>query len=201
MFDLPENLVLEDERVLLRKLRPTDLENLLPFAIFEPEIWQFSLLSAAGEDGMRQYLEEAEQTYRSGSAFPFIVFDKKAKQFAGSTRYYDIQPLQQSLQLGYTWYGKNFRGTGLNLHCKYLLLSYAFEKLFCERVEFRADAKNSRSVAAMKKIGCIEEGILRNHLNKAGGGRRDSIILSILKEEWISGVKEKLERDQGRGQG
>jgi N-acetyltransferase len=62
-----------------------------------------------------------------------------------------------------------------------------------ERVEFRADANNARSVAAMKAIGCVEEGILRNHMPTASGGRRDSIILSILKAEWLGGVKSQLE--------
>ena len=58
------------------------------------------------------------------------------------------------MQLGYTWYGKEFQGTGLNKHCKYLLLEFAFEKMQVERVEFRADANNEKSIAAMKSIGC-----------------------------------------------
>jgi N-acetyltransferase len=93
-------------------------------------------------------------------------------------------------QLGYTWYGKEFQRTGLNRHCKLLLLSFAFEEWGLERVEFRAHTKNAHRIAAMKAIGCTEEGILRNHISAASGERRDSIVLCILKTEWVNGVKE-----------
>jgi len=93
--------------------------------------------------------------------------------------------------MGYTWYGKDFQGTGLNSHCKLLLLAYAFETLELERVEFRADANNARSIRAMKSLGCKEEGILRSNC-ASPTGRRDSIVLSILKNEWTSGIKDKL---------
>ncbi|MFY8004207.1 MAG: GNAT family N-acetyltransferase, partial [Chitinophagaceae bacterium] len=84
---------------------------------------------------------------------------------------------------------KKFQGTGINVHCKYLLLQFAFEKMQMERVEFRADANNSRSIAAMKKIGCKVEGVLRSHMPTLQTKRRDSIVLSILRKEWYSEVK------------
>jgi len=125
--------------------------------------------------------------------YPFIVFDKTKKAYAGSTRFYDINLSFKTIQLGYTWYGRKFHGTGLNKHCKYLLLQFAFEKLGLERVEFRADARNERSIAAMKSIGCKVDGILRSNMPTAEGDvRRDSIVLSILKDEWFDEVKEKL---------
>ena len=86
------------------------------------------------------------------------------------------------------------KGSWVNLHCKYLLLQFAFEQLVMERVEFRADNDNKRSIAAMQKIGCTIEGVLRNHLPKPKGGRRDSIVLSILKTEWLDAVKNNLAR-------
>jgi len=73
-----------------------------------------------------------------------------------------------------------------------LLLQFAFEKLKMERVEFRADNDNARSIAAMKSIGCKVDGILRSAMPKPNGGRRDSIVLSILKNEWESEVKQML---------
>ena len=189
---VPAETVLETDRVLLRRLVADDLDNLLPFALQEPDTWHFSLVNAAGENGMRNYINTAVDEYERGYSFPFIVFDKATNAYAGSTRYYDIQAKENTLQLGYTWYGKAFRGTGLNRHCKYLLLQFAFETLGMERVEFRAASDNARSIAAMKAIGCIEEGILRSHLNYDRGGRRSSIVLSILKPEWEHGVKERL---------
>lgn len=125
--------VLEDGRVLLRPLQETDLDHLLPFAINEPDTWNYSLTSAAGEDGMRAYIKAAANGRATGKEYPFIIFDKASGGYAGSTRFYDIQPAYQTLQLGYTWYGEKFRGTGLNKHCKFLLLQLAFDQLGIER--------------------------------------------------------------------
>ncbi|QEC79580.1 GNAT family N-acetyltransferase [Mucilaginibacter ginsenosidivorax] len=191
-FDPAASYVLEDERVLLRPLQADDLENLLPFAINEPATWQYSNVSAKYEEGMRRYVNDALKARAAGREYPFIVIDKQTGQYAGSTRYYDIQPKLNSLQLGYTWYGEKFRGTGLNKHCKLLLLQFAFEELNMMRVEFRADARNERSIAAMKSIGCQVEGILRSNMPLEDGGRRNSIVLSILKNEWENGVKKRL---------
>lgn len=191
-FDPQAEYILEDDSVLLRPLKETDLEFLLPFALNEPDTWRYSHQSARGEDGMRRYIADALTAKATGREYPFIVFDKKTQSYAGSTRFYDIIPSYQTVQLGYTWYGEKFRGTGLNKHCKFLLLQFAFETLDAVRVEFRADARNERSIAAMKSIGCIAEGILRNNMPLQDGGRRDSIVLSILRSEWESTVKETL---------
>lgn len=191
-FDPDANYVLEDERVLLRPLEADDLQNLLPYAINEPDTWRYSNVSARGEDGMTQYVMAALKARNKGREYAFVVIDKQTGEYAGSTRYYDIQPKLNSLQLGYTWYAEKFRGTGLNKRCKFLLLQFAFEELNMARVEFRADARNERSIAAMKSIGCQVEGILRSNMPLEDGGRRDSIVLSILKEEWENGVKENL---------
>ena len=184
--------VLENERVLLRPIEENDVDNLLPFSQHEPEIWKFGLVTAAGEENLRHYIRTAVKNLDDKKEYPFIVFDKQANRYAGSTRFYDIQQHWLTTQLGYTWYGKDFQQTGLNRHCKLLLLTYVFEEWGLERLEFRADANNAKSIAAMKAIGCLEEGILRNHMPTAQGGRRDSIVLSILKKEWFEGVKENL---------
>lgn len=187
-----QEIMLEDERVLLRPLLTTDIEHLLPFALNEADLWKYSLISPAGEEGMKNYIKTATQNKIAGIEYPFIVFDKQTNSYTGSTRFYDIQQNNLCTQLGYTWYGKAFQQTGLNRHCKLLLLSFAFEDWQLERVEFRADASNQPSINAMKAIGCVEEGILRSNMTIEAGGRRNSIVLSILKDEWFGGVKEKL---------
>ncbi|MBK7291947.1 MAG: GNAT family N-acetyltransferase [Chitinophagaceae bacterium] len=186
--------VLENERVLLRPIEESDFENLLPFSLNEPETWFYGLVTAAGEENLKSYLANAVKNRNDKKEYPFIVYDKKAKAYAGSTRFYDINTINITSQLGFTWYGKAFQRTGLNRHCKLLLLTFAFEVWGLERLEFRADAKNTPSINAMKAIGCIEEGIFRNHMPTTQGGRRDSIVLSILKDEWFGGVKERLEQ-------
>ena len=192
-FDFNQNLILEDEQVLLRPLQYSDVENLLCFSENEPDTWHYSLIRANGRENLENYIDIAIKAREKQTEFPFIVFDKMTNRYAGSTRFYDINFPFQTLQLGYTWYGQDFRGSGLNKHCKYLLLSYAFETLNMQRVEFRADSNNARSIAAMKSIGCKVDGVLRNNMPTLGSDlRRDSIVLSILKDEWLGGVKENL---------
>lgn len=190
-FNFSEDYLLENDRVLLRSLSMADEEKLMPFSINEPDLWEYSLIPANGPENLRRYLKIALQGREAKNTYAFIVWDKAKQKYAGSTRFYDIQLQHNTMQLGFTWYGKEFQGSGLNKNCKYLLLEFAFEKLGAERIEFRADHKNTRSIAAMKSIGCKEEGVLRS--NCVGlSGRRDSIVLSILKEEWFASVKENL---------
>ena len=82
----------------------------------------------------------------------------------------------------------------MNKNCKYLLLEFAFEQIFMERVGFRANNLNKRSIAAMKSIGCVEEGVLRNFSTDAKGNRIDAIVLSIIKTEWKENVKTNLKQ-------
>jgi RimJ/RimL family protein N-acetyltransferase len=187
-----QEYILENEKVLLRPLELNDLKHLQHFAAQEPEIWTYSFMQIHDPESMQKYLELAIQARTEQREYPFIVFDKIKNKYAGSTRFYDIQKSFQTTQLGYTWYGKEFQGTYLNKNCKYLLLEFAFETLLAERVEFRADARNERSKQAMLSIGCTLEGTLRNHLPTTDGGRRNSIVLSILQQEWHQGVKEAL---------
>jgi len=193
-FDFHKAYVLEDERVLLRPLTAEDSINLQYFSLNEPELWKFSLQSAAGLDNLQLYIDIALKGRAGLTEYPFIVFDKQTNQYAGCTRFYDIQSSYDTVQLGYTWYGTRFQGTGLNKHCKWLLFQFAFEEMGVERLELRADNDNKRSIAAMKSIGCKVDGILRANMPKPRGeaGRRDSIVLSVLKEEWYGEVKELL---------
>ncbi len=186
--------VLENERVLLRAIRRDDVENLLPYSLHEPDIWKYGLITAAGEENLKKYVDGAVANLENKKEYPFIVFDKKANRYAGSTRFYDIQQEFLTVQLGYTWYGQEFQRSGLNRHCKLLLLTYVFEVWELERLEFRAHAANEKSIRAMKDIGCVLEGTLRSQMPVVGGGRRDSVVLSILKEEWFGGVKEMLKK-------
>src|ERR1700750_3382090 len=105
-YNKEANYLLEDDSVQLRPLKETDIEFLLPFALNEPDTWRYSHVSAKGEEGMRNYIDSALTKRRAGNEYPFIVFDKKTNQYAGSTRFYDIQPDLDTLQLGYTWYGE-----------------------------------------------------------------------------------------------
>jgi RimJ/RimL family protein N-acetyltransferase len=192
-FYFPQDIILEDARVLLRPLEQSDVKYLLEISLNEPEIWKYALVQANGEENLIKYIQVALTKRNNKVEFPFIVFDKQSGKYAGSTRFYGINLEFKILQLGFTWYGKEFRGTGLNTHCKFLLLQFAFETLGIERVEFRADNRNRRSIAAMKNIGCKEEEIIRNHRpSNASDVLRDTIVLSILRVEWFGNVRSQL---------
>jgi len=188
-FDFNKDYVLEDDRVILRPILIEDIDHLANYVLSEPEIWKYSLVAINKVEDLNGYIESAIDSRNNKTAYPFIVFDKQLNKYVGSTRFYDTQLSFETTQLGYTWYSKEVWSTGLNTHCKYLLLQFAFEQIGFKRVEFRADNDNKRSIAAMQKIGCTVEGVLRSHLPKPDGTRRDSIILSITKEEWEQKVK------------
>ena len=144
-FNTAENYILENEIVSLVPMVAEDFNAFLPFALQEPQLWQYSLFSGAGIEGLKHYINKALEARQKGTEYPFTVFDKRTQEFAGSTRFYDIQTANKTLQLGYTWYGKKFQGTGLNQNCKFLLLQFAFEKLQMERVEFRVTTRTRRA--------------------------------------------------------
>ena len=179
-FDFSQAIKLENDRVLLRPLEQKYFENLLLFSENEKILWRYSLTPAGGEDNLHKYIEHAIATRENQRGYPFVVFDKQKKKIAGCTRFYDIQKVYNTLSIGYTWYGEEFQRTGLNRNFKQLLLCYAFETLEVERIEFRADLRNKKCIQAMKSIDREEEGVLRSNCTSTSG-RRDSIVLSILK--------------------
>lgn len=190
---LPETLpILQTERFTLRILSTKDVPDFYHYVKTEPELWKFALSPCNDRSSMQRYLDAAFLGLEKGETLPFVVIDRMNGKIVGSTRFYEFNPHIGTTLLGYTWYSKMQQGNGINTHCKFLLLQYAFETLQLERVELRADTRNARSVAAMRKIGFVEEGILRNHLPTAEGSRRDSIVFSMLKEEWKQ-LKHQLE--------
>jgi len=191
-FDFREEIILENERVLLRPLQVSDASLLGHYVNEEPDLWQYSLAAIHNSADLENYIQMAIEARENKTSYAFIVFDKLLNTYVGCTRFYDIQLNFQTTQIGYTWYSKKCWGTKLNENCKFLLLQLAFDQMGFERVEFRADNNNKRSIAAMQKIGCTVEGVLRNHLPMPNGKRRDSIVLSILKEDWNASLKQAL---------
>ena len=192
-FDFKKDYVLENSQVRIRPLKESDFGNLLPFSLLEPEIWEYSLVSASGEDNLRHYLTSATAERRRLRQYPFIVFDKLKGLYAGSTRFCEIDMGSRCLQMGYTWYGSQFRGGNFNSHCKFLLLDFAFDLMKIERVEFRVDVDNLRGIGALEKLGCTREGRLRKCGPPVlGATRRDCYVYSLLREEWEETARDKL---------
>lgn len=189
-FDFSKDYILEDEIALLRPLKAEDLEN-LKYVCDQAEVWKYSTIKVGTEKDMENYLLAALEGRKQEKEYPFVIIDKRTNEYAGCTRFYNIKLNLHNLSIGYTWYALQHQGTGLNKHCKYLLFNFAFEQGI-ERVEFEADNSNSRSIAAMKSIGCQQEGVLRSHMIRLDGSRRDTIVLSMLKPEWEQSLEQQL---------
>jgi RimJ/RimL family protein N-acetyltransferase len=143
-------------------------------------IWTYTTSKAMG-DGFHTWFDKALAT---PSHRPFVVRRLDDQKIIGSTRFYDINAEHKRLSIGYTWYIPEVWGSYVNTECKYLLLSFAFEEMMVNRVEFSIDSRNARSRAAVKKLGAIEEGVLRQHMIVEGAYVRDTVMHSIIKQDW-----------------
>ena len=191
-FDFEKEYILENKFIKLEPLNTTHITELLPIAE-ESEIWTYSFQKGHDLKSLTNYVNSAIKNREEKKGYPFVVYDKQTNKIAGCTRFYEILIPLQALRVGYTWFGKEFRGQGINKHCKYLMFQFAFEKINMERIGLGAYVDNKRSIAAMKSIGCIEEGIFRGLLPAIDNcGRTDAIMLSILKSDWLYGAKEAL---------
>jgi len=177
-------IILEDERAKLRPLLISDIENLLPAASSDEKLVQYSPKPIHNRELLTSYVESALADRVTHDRYPFIIFDKLKNSYAGSTSFLFVSNFNRRLEIGGTWLGKSFQQTGLNRHCKFLLLTYSFEVLEFERVEFKTDERNKASRTAIEKTGGQFEGILRSHTLMHDGFRRNTVYYSILKNEW-----------------
>jgi RimJ/RimL family protein N-acetyltransferase len=158
---------------------------------FEPELWRLQPASVESADDMRDYVGNALDEQRRGTALPFVMIDQASGQVIGSTRYFNIAREHRRLEIGATWLTSVFQRTAANTEAKLLLLTHAFERLGAIRVVFKTEVLNEKSRAALARIGAVEEGIFRKHLLTRSGRARDMIYYAILEEEW-PGVKTRL---------
>lgn len=183
-FLFSEEILLENEFVRLEPLKMSHLDFLVPIAEQTPDLLKFSPSPFGDRAALQDYIQIALDEKSNLNRHPFVIFDKQKEKYAGSTSFADISAKNQRLEIGWTWIGKDFQGTGLNKNCKFLMLRYAFEILAFERVEFKADSRNLQSRRAIEKIGATYEGELRSHTLMNDGYRRHTVYYSILKDEW-----------------
>jgi len=136
----------------------------------------------------RQWIVEAIE---APGQLPFAIVEKAKNKVIGSTRYLNIRPEHRSLEIGWTWLGQQWQRTPANTEAKLLLLSHAFDRLGCVRVEFKTDARNARSQRALERIGATREGVLRKHMIVQGNFARDSVYFSVIDSDWPE-VRERL---------
>lgn len=179
----PDSFTLETPRVLLRILKEEDIDLLAPLTGPE-EIWKYFTVQLNDRAELKKWIQKALEERKAGVRVPFIIIDKHDKTIAGSTSYGNISFYDKRLEIGWSWLGVDYMGTGVNRHAKFVLMSHAFEALGFERVEVKTDVLNERARAALLKVGMYEEGLLRSHMQMHSNRRRDSVYYSIIREEW-----------------
>ena len=186
-----EPVMLQGQVVRLEPLR-AEHEPALWSVAQDPEIWQYMSRLVQSRDDLQAWLADALQLGSAGTQVPFAIVELASGQAIGSTRYFNIMPADRNLEIGHTWLGKQYWRTMVNTECKYLLLRHAFETLGCARVQLKTDRLNVRSQAAIKRLGAVEEGTLRKHMWVQGRRFRDTVMFSIVDDEWPA-VRERLE--------
>ncbi len=187
---------LSSARIELRPLRISD-SNQLVEAATDGELWNLPFTFVPSKDTIHQYVQTALQGVADGTMMPFVIVlrankEGQSNQIIGSTRFWRIDRKYRTLEIGSTWISTAWQRTFVNTEIKYLMLRYAFEELDCIRVQLMTDEINTKSRAAILRLGAKEEGMMRNERIMPNGRKRNSIIFSIIDEEWAD-VKKRLE--------
>jgi len=179
----PDDFALETPRVIMRPLVKDDEHAFLPL-VKSANIWKFFNKDLHTETELTSWVDSAIAERTEGKRMPFTIIDKSSKEICGSSSYGSISFYDKRIEIGWSWLGEAFMGTGVNKQAKFALLSYAFEVMKMERVEVKTDNLNERAKAALIKVGMKPEGILRSHTLMHSNRRRDTIYFSIIREEW-----------------
>ncbi len=178
-----EPVVLEGRGVRLEPLS-VEHENGLSAAVADGKLWELWFASVPRPGEMGAYIEDALAGQRNGYMLAWAVRDVMSGAVVGTTRYHDIVPAIDRVEIGYTWYAESWQRTRLNTTCKLLLLMHAFDALGCKAVGLRTDAFNFRSQRAIEGLGAKKDGVIRHFKMRADGTVRDTVMYSILATEW-----------------
>lgn len=184
MIDFNKEIVLEDQRVRLEPISMDHLQGLYAAGERDENLLQYSFNRVHTEELIEEYLKQFMADRDKETRYAFSIFDKQSQEYAGVTTFLNVSNSHKRLEIGSTWIGKKFQKTGLNRHCKYLLLNYCFVSVGAERVELKTDSRNEQSKTAIQKIGAKFEGELRNHSVMPNGYRRNTSVYSIIRSEW-----------------
>jgi RimJ/RimL family protein N-acetyltransferase len=195
----PKPVVLEGRGIRLEPLLE-DHHEALAAATKDGRLWELWFTAIPPPDGMGAYVADALKGQADGHMLPWVVRDLTSDAIIGSTRYHDIVPTIDRVEIGYTWYRESYQGTHVNTTCKLLLLQHAFDSLGCKVVGLRTDNFNFRSQRAIAALGAKLDGVIRHHALRRDGTVRDSVMYSILATEWPD-VKRHLESRLARHAG
>jgi len=174
---------LEGHGVRLEPLSP-EHEQGLREAAQDGRLWELFFTSVPEPENTNKYVDEALKGQQRGDMLPWAVRDLKSGAIVGSTRYHDIIPAADRVEIGWTWYAQRCQRTHVNTACKLLLFSHGFEKLRCKVVGLRTDNFNFRSQRAIEALGAKKDGVIRHHWPRRDGSIRDTVMYSVLAAEW-----------------
>jgi RimJ/RimL family protein N-acetyltransferase len=183
-------ITLAGQHVRLEPLT-TSHAGALVAAAADGELWNSTVTLIPSEANVDEYIGAALKGQASGRELPFVIINQSTGTVVGTTRFYDIEPNDRRVAIGYTWLSRSAQRTAINTEAKLLLLTHAFESWHCIRVELITDFLNEQSRAAILRLGAKEEGVLRSHMIMPGGRVRDSVCFSIIDKEWPE-VKDRL---------
>lgn len=169
----------------------------LAAAAADGRLWELWFTVVPAPDQIEKYITDALAVQQTGKMLPWAVRELSSGAIVGSTRYHDIVPEIDRVEIGYTWYGASWQRSRVNTACKLLLLSHAFETLGCEVVGLRTDNFNFPSQKAIERLGAKKDGVIRHHQARRDGTARDSVMYSIILSEWRD-VKRHLELRMAR---
>jgi RimJ/RimL family protein N-acetyltransferase len=181
---LNPNLILGNDYILLRPISEQDF-SLLQALADDPSLWIYFTQDLSVESDFLKWVDPAMQAQR----LQFVVIEKERNQIVGSTAFGNYSPADQRIEIGWTWLGRAFHGSGINLQMKLLMVRYCFEVLNLKRVEVKTDVLNLPARKALIKMGFVEEGILRSHTQMTHNRRRDTIYYSLLDTEYDDFLK------------
>jgi N-acetyltransferase len=178
-----EPVTLSGRHAVLEPLADTHHDGLVD-AVRDGELWKLWYTAVPSPEGMREEIERRLGLQQAGSMLPFAVRSRASGKLAGMSTYMNIDAKNRRVEIGSTWYAKSAQRTPLNTECKLMLLAHAFERLNCIAVEFRTGFFNFPSRRAIERLGAKQDGILRSHQRYADGSLRDTVVFSIIAQEW-----------------
>ena len=186
------------------RLEPLELKHhdALQAACADGQLWELWFTSVPEPDRVDEYIARALDGQAKGHMLPWVVRELRSNTIAGTTRYHDIVPEIDRVEIGWTWYAKRWQRTHVNTACKLLLFEHAFDTLRCKVVGLRTDNFNFASQRAIERLGAKRDGVLRHHQARRDGTVRDSYMYSVLESEWPDvrrHLRLRLQRNAGEG--
>jgi len=179
----PRPVTLEKHGVRLEPLT-REHRDAIAKAAADGELWTLWFTSVPEPEQTDAYIAQALEGQKAGHMLPFAVRELASGAIVGSTRYHDIIKPAARVEIGYTWYAKRWQKSHVNTACKIVLLEHAFDALGCKVVGLRTDNFNFASQRAIEALGANKDGVIRHHQPRRDGTIRDTVMYSILAQEW-----------------